>query len=162
MTTHRAINSITFLCSAVMLALALYMEHVMYLEPCPLCMVQRLAVIAVGVLCLIAALHNPGNRGRRVYGYVILFAALFGVAMAGRHVYLQSLPSDRVPECFPGIEFIFQNNALMDALSIVLSGTGECAETLWTFLGISIPGWTLMALCLFVVAQVFLLLKLKT
>ena len=95
--------------------------------------------------------------GQRIYGIGILVTSLLGAAASGRHVWLQNLPTDRIPECFPGLGFIFQSHPFIDALKLVLSGTGECAETLWTFLGISIPGWTLIAFIGYFIAAVFVI-----
>ena len=156
MSTFRLIQLSIFIICAVLIGIALYFQYVLYLDPCPLCMVQRVTVMAIGALCLVGFLQNPGAFGRKVYAALLIVISLFGAGIAGRHVYLQNLPADQVPECFPGIEFILQTNPLIDALSIILSGTGECAETLWTFLGISIPGWTLFAFCAFFAAAVFI------
>ncbi len=145
----------------VMVGIALYFQYVLYLDPCPLCMVQRYDMIIIGVLGLAAFIHHPSNRGRLVYLIFILFFSLVGTAVAGRHVYLQNLPKNEIPECFPGIEFIVSNFPIMDALRIIFTGTGECAETLWTFLGISIPGWTLIAFAAFTVASFVQIRKLK-
>jgi len=133
-----------FLLCVALLVTALYFEHAMGLEPCPLCMVQRVLVAGVGVVMLAGAAHNPAGRGQRVYGVLVAALAGFGVAVAGRHVWLQSLPADQVPACGPGLDYILERYALTDALGLVLSGSGECAEVQWTFLGLSIPGWTLV------------------
>ena len=143
------------------MSVALYMQYVMYLDPCPLCVVQRFAVIAVGISALAGALHNPSGGGRWGYCIAVAAFALFGGAIAARQVYLQSLPADKIPECLPGIGFIVQNNSLVDALSIILAGTGECAETLWTMLGISIPGWTLIAFCVVAASQIVLMFRIR-
>ena len=161
MNLFRTVHSVTFLACAVLTGVALYMQYVMYLDPCPLCVVQRIAIIAAGISGLAAALHNPAGRGRWGYCIAVLAFALFGGGIAARHVYLQSLPADRIPECLPGIGFIIQNNPLVDALGIILAGTGECAETVWTMLGISIPGWTLIAFCVFAAAQVVVMIRIR-
>jgi len=129
---------------AALIAIALYFQHAMGLEPCPLCILQRIFVIALGVIMLMAAIHNPNRLWRRIYSGGILVFALLGVAVAGRHVWLQSLPPDQVPECGPGLEYILQSFPLMQALELVFKGSGECAEVQWTFLGLSIPAWTLV------------------
>ncbi len=123
---------------------ALYFQHVMGLEPCPLCIFQRLFVIALGVVMLMAAIHDPRDLGRRVYGGLIVVVAGLGAGVAARHVWLQSLPADQVPACGPGLEYMLETFPLMDALKLVFEGSGECAEVQWTFLGLSIPGWTLV------------------
>lgn len=129
------------LCAALM-ATALYMQHVMHLEPCPLCIFQRIFVIGLGLVMLVAAIHDPKGFGRRLYGALIVILGLLGVAVASRHVWLQSLPPDRVPECGPGLEYMLQAFPLAEALEMVFRGSGECAEVLWSFLGLTIPGWT--------------------
>jgi disulfide bond formation protein DsbB len=131
------------LCAAMM-ATALYFQHVKGLEPCPLCIIQRVIVIALGVVMLVAAVHNPARVGRRLYGALIVLIAAAGVGVAGRHVWLQSLPPDQVPECGPGLEYLLNTFPLVETLEMVFKGSGECAEVLWTFLGLSIPGWTLV------------------
>lgn len=148
-----------FTLCAALLATALYFQHVMGLEPCPLCIFQRMFVIALGVVMLVAAIHDPGLLWRRVYGGAVLVLALFGVAVAGRHVWLQHLPPDQVPECGPGLEYMLQSFPLMQALEMVFRGSGECAEVQWTFVGLSIPEWTLVIFAGIAAAAVFLLLS---
>ena len=96
-----------------------------------------------------------------VYPIVLLILSLLGIVFAGRHVWLQHLPSDRIPECFPGLEFILANHPFIQALKIIFGGTGECAETQWTLLGISIPGWTLIAFIAIAVVAIVQMAKLK-
>lgn len=144
MTSFRVCNLGIFVVCAIFIAIAYYMQYVMYLEPCPLCMVQRVVIMLIGLVGIVAFIHNPSKRGKIQYSVALVVISIFGAAIAGRHVWLQNLPSDRVPECFPGIGFILANNPFMDAVRIILGGTGECAETQWTFLGLSIPGWTLV------------------
>jgi len=131
----------------------------MGLEPCPLCIFQRIFVIALGVVMLVAAIHDPGLLWRRIYGGAVLVLALLGVAIAGRHVWLQHLPADQVPECGPGLEYMLQSFPFMQALEMVFRGSGECAEVQWTFAGLSIPEWTLVIFAGIGAAAVFLLLS---
>jgi disulfide bond formation protein DsbB len=130
------------LCAALM-ATALYLQHALRLEPCPLCVFQRIFVIVLGVVMLAAAVHDPRGVGRRLYGALVLLFALLGVAVAGRHVWLQHLPADQVPECGPGLNYILDAFPLHEAFALVFRGSGECAEVQWTFAGLSIPEWTL-------------------
>ena len=129
---------------AILLAVALYFQYVMHLEPCPLCIVQRAFVIALALITGVAAIHGPKGLGRRVYGALIVLVALSGAVVAGRHVYLQNLPPDRVPECGPGLDYLLDAFPPGEALAMIFRGSGECAEVQWTFLGLSIPGWTLL------------------
>ena len=129
-----------------MMAFALYAQHVLLLEPCPLCVFQRVATILVGAAFLVAALHDPGKTGARVYGVVTALFAAFGVAVAAWHVYLQGLPPDEVPGCGPGFEYIMDNFALFEALSMIFQGSGECADVVWEMLGLSMPSWVIVGL----------------
>ncbi|WP_251978820.1 disulfide bond formation protein B [Salinicola avicenniae] len=128
----------------LMMAVALYLQYGVGLEPCPLCIFQRVAVIAAGVVFLIGALHGPGRRGGRVYALLALLAVLGGIGVAGRHVWLQSLPPDSVPSCGPGLDYMMDILPLWDVLSRVLSGSGECAEVHGALWGVTLPQWTLL------------------
>tara|TARA_R110002096_G_scaffold130643_3_gene279895 strand:- start:22612 stop:23100 length:489 start_codon:yes stop_codon:yes gene_type:complete len=141
----RILNLAGVLACAGMMAYALYSQHVLLLDPCPLCILQRIAVILLGLNFLLAAVHGPGTIGSRIYaGITVLFAAA-GVAVAGWHVHLQNLPADQVPSCGPGLEYMVDNFPLRDVMGMVLKGSGECAETVWQFLGLSMPEWVLIS-----------------
>lgn len=127
-----------------MLAFALFLQYVMALAPCPLCIFQRVAVLAALVPLLVGALHNPRGAGGVVYGALALVGAGIGAFIAGRHVWLQSLPPSEVPSCGPGLGYMMEMLPLSNVISTVLSGSGECAEIDAAFLGISLPGWTLV------------------
>jgi len=128
-----------------LLSAGAYFQFVKGLEPCPLCISQRIAIFLVGLWFLLAALHNPGRAGIQRYAIMGAIIALSGACISIRHVWLQHLPPDQVPECGPGLEYMFQNFPLFDTLKLMLSGTGDCAKVDWTFLSLSIPAWTLSA-----------------
>lgn len=131
-----------FLFCASMLGIAGYFQMIEHLEPCPLCILQRVGTLLVGVTLLLAVLHNPRTFGLKVYGVVAALFAFVGAGISARHVWIQNLPEDQVPSCGPGLNFMLENFPLTDALDMVLRGSGECADVLWTFLGLSIPAWT--------------------
>jgi len=132
-----------------LLGVGAYLQFVEGLEPCPLCISQRIAILAVALVFLIAALHNPtASRTRRFYAVFGALVALGGVSISARHVWIQHLPPDQVPECGPGLEYVFKNFPLTETLKLMLSGTGDCAKVEWTLLGFSIPAWTLLAFLL--------------
>ncbi|UTH74408.1 disulfide bond formation protein B [Chromobacterium sp. IIBBL 290-4] len=120
---------------------ALFAQYQLGLEPCPLCIFQRIGVMAAGVLALLAALHNPGRTGARVWGGLTVLAALAGSGVSLRQLWLQSLPADQVPQCGPGLEYLMESFPLWDVLSRVLKGSGECAEIHGRFLGMTMPFW---------------------
>lgn len=138
---------------------ALYFQHGVGLEPCPLCIVQRVIVMGLGVLMLLGAIHNPGVTGRRAYGVLAGITAALGLGVAGRHVWLQNLPADQLPECGPSLDYILDAFPLAEALKLVLQGSGECAEVQWSFLGLTIPGWTLVVFTGFFVFALIIVLS---
>ncbi|MEX2124131.1 MAG: disulfide bond formation protein B [Woeseia sp.] len=144
-TRVRTMNLAGFAACAGMMAYALYAEHRLLLAPCPLCVFQRVAVIALGIVFLLAALQQPRRPGRVVYAGLIGLAAAAGAAIAGRHVWLQSLPADQVPACGPGLNYIIDSFPLSEALRLVFTGSGECAAADWHFLALSMPAWVLVS-----------------
>ncbi|MDH3620389.1 MAG: disulfide bond formation protein B [Gammaproteobacteria bacterium] len=143
---RRLLNLAGFLACAGMMGFALYAQYVLILDPCPLCVFQRIATIALGAVFLIAFLHNAGNIGSKIYGAFVALTAGFGVGVASWHVRLQNMPKDDVPSCGPGFEYIMDNFALFDALSLIFKGSGECADVVWRLLGLSMPSWVIIGL----------------
>ena len=142
----RLLNLAGFLACAGMMGFALFAQYVLLLDPCPLCVFQRIATILLGIVFLLAALQNPGRIGARVYGVLMGLVAGCGVAIAIWHVRLQNMPANEVPSCGPGFEYIMNNFALFDALSLIFKGSGECAEVVWRLLGLSMPSWVIIGL----------------
>ncbi len=134
-----------FATCAALMAYALFAQYQLVLEPCPLCILQRIAVIGLGVVFLIAGLHNPSGTGRYVYSLLLALVTAFGSIVAGRHVWLQEIPADQVPACGPGLDYMWENFPLADVISMVFKGSGECATIDWHFLGLSMPAWVLIA-----------------
>ncbi|MDP2902866.1 MAG: disulfide bond formation protein B [Methylovulum sp.] len=134
-----------FIACMGLLAMGAYFQFVDGLEPCPLCVSQRIAIFMTGLCFLAAATHNPKPAGVKIYAIAGAVIALSGGAISTRHVWLQHLPPDQVPECGPGLDYMIQNFPLSDTLRLMLSGTGDCAEVTWSMLGFSMPAWTLVA-----------------
>ncbi|MDO9316589.1 MAG: disulfide bond formation protein B [Gammaproteobacteria bacterium] len=132
----RNLNLLVFAACTSMILIALYMEHVMLLQPCGLCITQRVFVILTGLVCLASAIHNPSPAGVRNYALLAASMCVAGAYFAGRQIWLQHLPEDQVPACGPGLSYIMDNFPLMDMLSFLLKGDGNCAEVTWRFLGI--------------------------
>lgn len=123
---------------------AMYLEYVLHQEPCPLCMVQRVVFIVMGVLFAIATVHNPKRTGAKVYGVLISLFALFGIAVASRHIWIQHLPKEEVPACSPPLDYMLENLPMAKVLKELMHGSGECATRGWEFLGMGIPEWSLL------------------
>ena len=124
-----------------LLATAYYMEYQMGLEPCPMCIVQRIAIALAGLAAFIGIIHNNFPK---LYFSLTAFFSLSGGASAIRHLYLQSLPPDQIPSCGPDLNYLIENAYFSDALVKLFVGDGNCAEVVWSLLGISIPGWVLI------------------
>ena len=146
--TSRRGNLLGFSICAGLIAYALYAQHGLHLDPCPLCIFQRLAVITLGLIFLVAALHDPGVVGARTYGALLGLVALAGAGIAGRHLYIQHLPANEVPACGAPLDQLLDLLPLRQVVEKVLRGDGECAKIDWTFLGLSMPGWVLIVLLL--------------
>lgn len=139
-------NGLGLLACAALMAYALYAQHVLGLAPCPLCIFQRVAVMSAGAVFLIAALHNPGTLGARVYGALILLAAACGIGIAARHVWIQAQPPGTVAACGADLNFLMDIMPITEVVTKVLTGSGECGKVDWQFLGLSMPWWVLISL----------------
>ncbi len=155
--SQRKVMLLGFLVSVALMATALYFQYGKGLEPCPLCIMQRIAVISAGLVLLIGAIHNPAAVGRRIYGALVVLAGGFGLAMAWRNVWLQHLPPDQVPSCGPGLSYMLETFPFHKALLMVFRGTGDCAVVDWTFLSFSIAEWMLLFFSAYIVAGLILL-----
>ena len=144
--SRRAANVAGLLACVAMMGYAFYAERVLGLEPCPLCMFQRLGVVIFGAVFLLAALHDPkGAGGARAYAALIGLAAAFPAYVAGRHVYIQGLPPGSVPTCGASLDYMLDVFPLLTVLKKVLFGAGECQKVDWSLLGLSMPAWVLIA-----------------
>ena len=143
---RRAGNALGFIACAALMGYALYAQHVLGLAPCPLCIFQRVAVIVVGVLFLIAALHNPSGKGAYVYGALIDLAALAGIGISARHIWIQAQPPGTVAACGADLDYMLDIMPFTEVVNKVLFGSGECGKVDWTLLGLSMPWWVLISL----------------
>jgi len=141
---RRLFNALGALACLLLLGYAGYAQFVLGLEPCPLCIFQRVGIAATGVLFLLAALHNPRGWGARVYGTLQLVALLATIGVAVRHLWIQHLPEGAVPACGASLNYLLQVFPLTDVIRKVLTGSGECAKVTWRFLGLSMPAWVLI------------------
>jgi disulfide bond formation protein DsbB len=144
--TRRTGNLLGFLACVALIGYALFVQHVQGLEPCPLCILQRVAVIAVGALFLLACLHDPGDGGARAYGLLIDLGSLAGIGVAARHLWIMAQPPGAVAECGASLDYMLDVLPLHEVLGKVLTGSGECAKLDWQLLGLSMPAWVLIAL----------------
>ncbi|WP_028388240.1 disulfide bond formation protein B [Legionella fairfieldensis] len=128
------VSCIVFLCS-------LYFQYVQHMQPCPLCLMQRLMVFLLLVFYLLGAYVN-NLRSRKIIIVSQGIIALGGVFFATRQMWLQSLPANQTPACMPGLEVLIQYFPWQDVLRTLLWGTEDCAEISWQWLGLSMPAWS--------------------
>ena len=140
----RSLYFLGFCFCLIMMAYALYAEYQLLLTPCPLCVLQRIAVSITGIIFLAAAIQNPKKFTLNIYTVILTFFSLSGAGIAGWHIWLQNLPADKVPSCGPGFDYIIGNFPLSDALLLIFSGSGECASIDWSFMMLSMPSWVLV------------------
>lgn len=143
---RRTLNVLGALACATLLAIAyFYFQRTLDLEPCPLCMFQRVGVGILGVMFLLAALHHPGRTGARVYAVLIGLAALLTAGISARHIYVQSAPAGSIPACGAPLDAMIEMFPITTVIAKVLRGGGECARIDWSLLGLSMPWWVLIA-----------------
>lgn len=158
--SYRMFSGILFLASVIGMSFALYLEHVQGLNPCPLCVFQRVGLIALGFFSLLGFLHNPRSTlTKRIYSFLASVGIVWSLGVAARHVWLQNLPPDQVPSCGPGLDYLVEALPLKSVLQQVLSGSGECATIDWTFLGQSLPVWSLLFFAVLTLLSLWQLFK---
>lgn len=145
MVTRRSLNLAGLLCCLGLLGYAWYAQGVLKVEPCPLCIFQRVGVAATGGLFLMAWLHSPNGWGARAYGVLITAAAVLTMAIAARHVWIQHLPEGAIPVCGATLNYMLDVFPLSDVIRKVLTGSGECHAVNWSFLGLAMPSWVMIA-----------------
>lgn len=158
--SRRTGNLAGFLACAGMLAFGYYLQFAAGLEPCPLCILQRVMLLATGIAFLLASIHHPARRvGAGIYAGAIALCALTGAAISARHTWIQHLPEDQRPTCGPSLDFMLSTFGPVKSLGRILRGSGECGKVDWTLLSFSIPEWTLAAFLAFTVWAVVLALR---
>lgn len=151
--TRLAFFAIALLCGTL-LGTGYYLQFVNGLEPCPMCIFQRVCYMVIVLVALIAAVHGPGRWGQRAYSVVLGLVAVIGLGIAGRQTWLQHLPANQVPECGPGLSFMFEMYAPFEVIKRTLRGTGDCAKVDWTFLSLSIAEWSLICFTALLIFQI--------
>ena len=141
---RRGVNALGFLVCAALLGYAIYAQFHLRLDPCPLCIFQRIGIAALGLIFLVAALHAPRHWGARVYALLIGVAAAATLAVAARQIYLQHLPAADLPSCGAPLSIMLKFLPLTAVIRKVLTGSGECGIVNWTFLGLSMAEWVLL------------------
>lgn len=146
-----------FIASFGLVGLALVIQTKYNLEPCPLCISQRMVFMALGLIFLAAAIQKPAQFGSKIYALLLVLTAIGGAGVAIRHWYLQAHRDTMVADCGVGFDYMFENFPLQKALTLIFRGTGDCAAIDWTLFGLSLPQLALISYAGFAVYSIFLL-----
>ena len=136
-----------------------YFEKILNLEPCYLCMTQRAFIVAIGIICTLAVVHNPGKLGPLIYASLSISMVIIGSYFSGKQLLLQSLPDSEVPSCGIPVDYLFENFSLTEAITMLLQGDGNCAEVQWQLMGLSMPSWVMISFAGFGLLGVVQLLR---
>lgn len=147
-----------FALCAAMLGFGLYLQLVVGLHPCPMCIMQRYALVAVGLIALVGGLQGPRAWGQRVYATLIGASAIAGAGVAANQSWLQLHPPG-IAECGPGLEYLMESFPLTEVLPMLFRGAGDCSAIDWTFLGLSLANWSLLSFSAILLFSVWLLLR---
>jgi disulfide bond formation protein DsbB len=142
---------------AALFGFGLYLQHAQALEPCPMCILQRFAFIAIGIVALVGAIDNPRGLALRIYSALITLLAIAGGGVAIRHSYLQHFPPPN-QGCGADLSYLLEL-PLSRAWPAIFRGTGECSEVGWKFIGLSIPEWALVWFVIFAVLAVLVVIR---
>ena len=143
--TYRALNLSGALgCAGALIIAVVYFQQHLGLEPCYLCITQRVFVAMVGVIFLMAALHNPLGRGRKIYSGLAIAASIGGAFFSIKQLWLQSLPEDSIPACGPPVDYLMDVFPASEVITMLIRGDGNCAKVQWELFSMSMPGWVLV------------------
>ena len=141
---RRVLGLLSLTCVA-MLAFGLYLQHALGLEPCPMCIVQRYALVLIAVFAALAA--ASGKKGLQIAGAVVVFVlAVVGAFVAARQSWLQWYPPE-IASCGRDLYGMIENFPLQRVVPMLLKGSGDCSKIDWTFLGGSIANWSFLWFC---------------
>ena len=158
--SYRMLNFLgAFVCGALLLIAVFYFQNYLGLEPCYLCVTQRVFVALTGIIFLAAALHNQSSYGNKIYAGLSLLSAVTGAYFSTKQLWLQSLPEENIPSCGPPVEYLFDAFPMSEVLAMLVRGDGNCAKVQWEFLSISMPGWVLISFLVLSLLGLYQLLR---
>src|SRR5438128_302983 len=156
-TAPRRILALVALACVAMLAFGLYLQHVVGLEPCPMCIVQRYALVLVAVTAAVAACFK-GRRAALAGGWLMLLLSGFGAFVAARQSWLQWNPPE-IASCGRDFYGMIEHFPLQRVIPMIFRGSGDCTKIDWTFLGGSIANWSFLCFLGFLVIGLLLFVR---
>lgn len=158
----RALFSGLIISAVGIVLIAAYVKPFSELNPCPMCMMQRAIYLSVALFAGLGLLTFRYNIARKCFAFLSLITAFSGALVAGRQVWLQHLPADKVPACGPGLEYMVEVFPLLEVIQMSLMGTGDCAEVQWQWLGLSIPAWSILIFSSMTIVSAYILIRKNT
>lgn len=155
----RRVNQIGLWLCLSAISFAIYLQYHDALSPCPLCIGQRMMIGILGLTFLFGWLHLYRGSGRIVHGLCVVVFSMIGAAFAGRQVWLEQLPPEKISPCGPSFSYMLEHLPFHETLKALFQGVAECAEVSWRMLGLSIPTWTLMLFGLFIILGIWELFR---
>lgn len=135
-----------FIVCLAMLGFGLYLQHVVGLNPCPMCIVQRYALMTVASLALVGGLVGSGLLGR-ILAALVAASAGFGAFVAARQSWLQWYPPE-VVSCGRDFYGMIENFPIGRAIPMIFRGSGDCSKVDWVFMGLSLANWSFISFVL--------------
>lgn len=158
LTRPRVAFAVMFAVCVGLIAFALYLQHALKLEPCPMCILQRYAFIAIALVALVAAIHGPHGMALKIYGALVIVLGVVGSGIAIRHSWVQRFPPPN-QSCGTDLGLLMDALPLSDLLPAIFRGSGECSKVSWKFIGLSIPEWALVSFVFFIAFTVVVLFR---
>lgn len=137
---YRRLSILLAFISSAVLGASLYLQYISGYEPCPLCLMQRVAVLGLLMLCLMGTMLNTLKRAKTI-SFFQMFFSLAGLFFVGRQLWLQSFPAGTAPACMPELDILLHYFPWQDVVKTLLWGSASCGEVVWSWLGLSMPAW---------------------
>jgi disulfide bond formation protein DsbB len=149
--SYRKLNSLAFLMILIILAIAAYLQLELKIIPCPLCILQRLVFVLLGCFFLFGSFYLPKHCGQKIFYSCIVFISFLGATIAGWQLWLQYFHHGEFLGCGASLLYMIQNFPLEQTIKTLLRGTADCGKITWTFLSISIAGWSFVLFAFFII-----------
>ncbi|MBX3708405.1 MAG: disulfide bond formation protein B [Gammaproteobacteria bacterium] len=144
---------------SALLLTSIYFQLFEGMMPCPLCTLQRIAFILLGILFLAGTLTHSKHLVRLIINTLCLLVSIAGIFFAGRQVWLQHFPSANNTECGVSIQYMMHVLSMNEVLEKVFAGSAECTQRGWEFLHLNMAEWALLWFIGFSIMAIYLFVE---
>lgn len=155
----RTLYFMGFILTASLLCITFYLENFDGFVPCPLCILQRIILVLLGIVFLMGMLFAVKRLGNMLLSLLASVFALIGIFLSGRQVWLQHMPPDKNADCGANLQYLIHVLPFDQVLAKILHGTAECAQKGWEFLQLSLAEWSLICFIGFFILSLFLIIR---